>query len=80
MKYRSKRLKKIISMMKDENIEKPYKRLDNYLRRRETLYSRGGSLERSSTKTVGDIMNKNIDKRYNAANEAMKRIDNMRRS
>jgi hypothetical protein len=39
--------------------------------------SRGGKLVRSHTKRVGDIMRKNLDRRYNVLDKTRKRIENM---
>jgi len=42
-----------------------------------TNLSRGGKLVRSHTKRIGDITRKNLDRRYNALDQARKRIENM---
>jgi hypothetical protein len=42
-----------------------------------TKLSRGGKLVRSHTKRIGDIVRRNMDRRYNALDQARKRIENM---
>ena len=38
------------------------------------MLSRGGKLERSYKKRVGNIVNKNLNKRYNIVNKVLKKI------
>lgn len=85
MNYISKRKRKILKKIKrtsegDDN-KRPYSTADEVLGRKLTLLSRGEKIERSHKKRVGDIINKDLDKRfmtYKVLEKAMKRIDTIR--
>lgn len=67
-------------------VKKMKKRLDNDGLARDkqqhskTLLSTGGRIERSHKNVVGNIVNKNLEKRYNAVARAQERIDDFSKS
>lgn len=75
MKYKSKKLRKKIDKIKDP-YEDPMEKTKKRLRKRLTLLSTGGKVERSHKNVVGNVANKNIEKRYNIAAKALERIEN----
>tara|TARA_Y100000034_G_C6867639_1_gene395612 strand:- start:568 stop:819 length:252 start_codon:yes stop_codon:yes gene_type:complete len=82
MKYANKKAKKIIERIKkrwNEGDEDPLKRVENMARKRLTKLSRGGKVERSHKKRVGNIVNKDVEKRYNVANKTLERIEGKRK-
>ena len=83
MKYESKKTrklkKKIIEYQaKDDLTNDQMERIEKLRRKRDVLLSRGGKIERSHKKRVGNIANKNIDKRYDIAAKVMERIEGKR--
>jgi hypothetical protein len=75
VKYKNKKLKKIIlSMGEGDQNKDPYERIQKILNRRLELFSRGGKRERSHKKRVGNIVNKDINNRYNMAYKVIKNI------
>lgn len=46
----------------------------SFLQKHLMLLSRGGKVQRSHKKRVGNIVNRNIEKRYNALEKMSKRI------
>ena len=68
MKYICKKTKEI-----KQKIVNPLNKHENKYK---TPLSRGGAIERSHKKRVGDIVNKNITKRYDAVSKALERIEN----
>jgi hypothetical protein len=81
MKYNSKKVKKLKEKLirYHEGDEEPLERVKKMERKRLTKLSRGGKVERSHKKRVGNIVNKNIEKRYNAALKALERIQSRKR-
>ena len=80
MKFRSKKLNNLVIKMAGEGDEyrDPYEKIKSKQNKKLTPLSRGGKLERSHTKRVGNIANKSVENRYDAADKALKRISNWR--
>jgi len=78
MQYQNRKVKKIKQKLRryHEGDEEPLERVEMMRRKQLTKLSRGGKSERSHKKRVGNIVNKNINKRYNAALKAIERIEN----
>jgi hypothetical protein len=75
MKYKTKTMKKILKNISSENgKEDYYKRLKKLFDRRLEIYSRGGELERSHKKRVGNIVKKDVENRYSVADKVFKNI------
>jgi len=78
MKYLNKKTlrlkKKMINSNEGDELKDPMDRYEQWMKRKETKLSRGGKYERSHNKKVGNIVNKNIDKRYNVAQKTIERI------
>ena len=55
----------------------PVNRQEKLLARQLAGYSRGGELERSHKKMVGNVVRKNLDKRYDTINKAHNRIESL---
>jgi len=84
MKYYSKKTrkkkKKMIEYHSKENLSVgQLERIEKLKAKRDRLLSRGGKIERSHNKRVGNAVNKNIDKRYDAAGKAIERIEGKRK-
>ena len=80
MKYVNKKTRKIKKKMvefkaREDLDDDQLERLERLMRRHGTLLSRGGKYERSHKKRVGNIVNRNIDKRYNTASKTIERIE-----
>ena len=85
MKYYSKKTRKKKKKMieyhgKEDLGADQLERIEKLRRKRDTLLARGGKIERSHKKKVGDIANKNIDKRYNAAEKVIERITSKKKN
>jgi hypothetical protein len=79
MPYESKIKKKILKRVKEAGDSSLYDDDDEKKKRkRELILSRGGKVERSHKKRVGDIVNKNVEKRYSAIEKAKERIKSLR--
>lgn len=68
MKYISRKKRKLLKRLRGG---------DDYLDKDIEILSRGGKLQKSHKKRIGDILNKNIEKRYNAISKVNKRIDDL---
>jgi len=79
MKYYSKKTRKLKKKMikyhgKDDIDTSQMDRIERLRRKRDTPLARGGKIERSHKKRVGNAVNRNIDKRYNTAEKVIQRI------
>jgi hypothetical protein len=84
MKYYSKKTRKIKKKMveyksKDDLETGQFDRVQKLKKKRDRLLNRGGKVERSHKKVVGNLANKNIDKRYDAAGKVLDRIDSKKK-
>ncbi len=83
MKYISKKKRKVFKKItrtdEGDQARGPYKTGDDTLGKKLETLSRGGKVERSHNKKVGNIINRDLDKRYitnNVLEKYSKRIDN----
>ncbi len=82
-KKRKRTFKKMVRDNEGDGYRDPYRTVDDRLSKRNTILTRGGAMERSHKKTVGNRVNKNLDKKLivnNVLDKYIKRIDDFHSS